>query len=213
MFMRREATESEAETGAVKLDGGIDAFIVELVTSSEYFQKRGGNTAAKWQSALKQDLMSAATDAEGGEVYSGPAFPSNPQETDMETQTGGTMGNARTPLVRALMGSPEYRTGQVQGRYQKFLKRAATPAELQQWSGALQSGSFETVIVGILISDEYFNRAGGTTDAFMKRLSQDLLGRAGGKVGNGKIGSGKRSLPSKSDVIDLIRNLPILQDK
>ncbi|HEX8237579.1 MAG TPA: hypothetical protein VF600_16600 [Abditibacteriaceae bacterium] len=214
MFMRREATESEAEKGTLKLDaGGINAFIVELVTSTEYFQKRGGNSAAKWQSALKEDLMSAAPNGAGDEVYSGPVFPSNIPETGMGAPTGGAMGSARTPLVRALMSSPEYRAGQVQGWYQKFLKRAATPAELQQWSGALQSGSSEAVVTGILTSDEYFNRAGGTTDAFVKRLSQDLLGRAGGKVGSGKLGSGKHGLPSKSDVIDLIRNLPVLQNK
>lgn len=87
------------------------------------------------------------------------------------------INGARAPMVQALLTSPEYFTNRIQSDYQKFLRRDATPAELGQWLGTLQNGgSPADVAMGILTSDEYFNRAGGTTTGFMSRLSQDLLG-------------------------------------
>ena len=65
-------------------------------------------------------------------------------------------------------------------------------------------GTTDQVLAGILTLDEYYNRAGGTTNAFLNRLSQDLLGQAQGA--SGKFGQSGKS--KASDLLNILRNLP-----
>jgi len=61
--------------------------------------------------------------------------------------------------------------------YQRFLDREADPYAAT-WVQALRRGQEpEQVLSGILGSDEYYRRAGGTPRAFVNQLYEDLTGR------------------------------------
>lgn len=200
-LLGRAATAAEATAGAGKLNtGGVSALVGALIASPAYFAKSGG-TQNGWQNAVNRDLI--GTETTGG-MGDGSVFPTPILESPAPASlpTSLPVNGARAPMVQALLASPEYFTNVVQTSYQKFLRRAATPAELSQWLGALQNGgSSDQVMLTLLTSDEYFNRAGGTTTGFMNRLSQDVLGKSGGVAG-------KAGKPSTSEIIDLLRNLP-----
>ncbi len=216
-LLGRAATTAEVTAGSAKLNtGGISSLVTFLLASSEYFQK-GGNTQSGWKNNVNQTLLADTAPDGGGGTFNGDI---NNGGTGGTGDTGGNGGfgdtgfppanggggmpvnNSRAPMVQALLASPEYFSSVVQSTYQKYLRRAATPAELQQWSGALQGGgTSDQVLMSVLTSDEYFNRAGGTTTGYLNRLSQDLLGKAGGT-------SGKGNRPTTDDLLDMLRNLP-----
>jgi len=61
--------------------------------------------------------------------------------------------------------------------YQRYLRRDMDPYS-GSWVQALQQGQEpEQVLSGILGSDEYFQNAGGTPAAFVRRLYEDVTGR------------------------------------
>jgi hypothetical protein len=192
-------TDAETAAGAAKLKaGGISALAGTILSSPAYFA-RGGGTQNGWQKTVDKDLKSMGDAMPDDGMDTGQTMP------DKTNTMPPTMGNARTPLVQALMSSAEYFAAIVKKSYSKYLHRAPTPAELQKWSGVLQNGgSSDTVTLGVLTSDEYFNRAGGTTDAVMKSLSHDLLGGTNGD----KNGDKNDGATSTGDIIDLLRNLP-----
>ncbi len=73
----------------------------------------------------------------------------------------------------------EYQTLVVQNLYMRYLGRPADPAGLQQWVSFLDSGgTVEALAANLIGSPEYFQKAGGTNDAFLTALYQDVLGRA-----------------------------------
>jgi hypothetical protein len=91
----------------------------------------------------------------------------------------------RAILVALLMVSPVVAQGPryvdarrtVEGWYSKFLGRPADPAA-EAWVQALRNGQQpEQVLSGILGSDEYYNRAGGTPGAFVQRMYEEVAGR------------------------------------
>lgn len=182
-LLHRAPNATETATAANQLEtGGIGALGVALLGSGEYFVK-AGNSQNGWQNAINRDLGGGANVVLVDD-YTNPAMP---------TGTGMPVNGARAPLVQAMLESPDYAKGVVTGYYQKFLRRAPTPTELQ--SGIAASAG--DVMLTILTSDEYYNRAGGTTTAFLNHLSQDLLGQKGG---------GKSGLPSKGDLLDLLKS-------
>ncbi|BCM90681.1 hypothetical protein IAD21_02541 [Abditibacteriota bacterium] len=234
-LLGRAATGAEATSGAAKLNaGGVIALVSFVLSSPEFLQKSGGSQSG-WQNAVNQKLLAGSLNATddggdggvgagdgtgdvngggngGGDVNGGMGNggmgtgTTNTTPPDYTTTTtGGTgmpMNNSRAPMVQALLASPEYFQGVVQSTYQKFLRRGATPAELQQWGGALQGGgSSDQILMSVLTSDEYFNRAGGTTTGYLNQLSKDLLGKSGGNTG-------RNGLPSTSDLLDMLHNLP-----
>jgi len=61
--------------------------------------------------------------------------------------------------------------------YERYLGREPDPYS-GSWAAALQQGqSPEQVLSGILGSDEYYRRAGGTPRDFVRQLYEDLVGR------------------------------------
>lgn len=61
--------------------------------------------------------------------------------------------------------------------YEQFLNREPDPYA-QGWVNALRSGQNpQQVLAGILGSDEYYRRAGGSPGAFIRQLYEDLTGR------------------------------------
>ena len=200
------ATDAEATAGAAKLGtGGWNALAAQVLASPQFFQK-SGNSQSGWQNAVNQLLVTDESGMNGDTSNGGAGDMGTPTTTpDYPTTTPATMpmNNSRATMVQALLASPEYFSNVVQGTYQKFLRRGATPPELSQWSGAMQGGaSSDQVMMSVLTSDEYFNRAGGTTTGYLNRLSQDLLGKSGGSF------NGKNNLPSTGDLLDMFRKLP-----
>jgi len=86
------------------------------------------------------------------------------------------------PLPGAAQYPPSYGYNDpeqmVQGWYRQFLGRNAD-AGASAWIEQLRSGQQpEAVLAGILGSSEYYLRAGGTPDHFVRRLHMDLTGRS-----------------------------------
>jgi uncharacterized protein DUF4214/List-Bact-rpt repeat protein len=90
-----------------------------------------------------------------------------------------TAGLSLTQAALDVLHSAEYRTLLIQGFYNTFLHRSASPTELAFWLAALAGGATdEDVMAAILGSAEYFaTRGGGTNAGFIAALYQDLLGR------------------------------------
>ncbi len=185
-LLNRAPNATEANSAADQLkQEGLGAVVSALLSSAEYYQKSGGSPES-WQNAINRDLN----------VNTGYNSDNNSRPVSPPLSATLPVNGTRGPLVQALLSSPEYQAGVVQSFYQKFLRRAATPAEVQQGLAALQDGTADSVLLIILTSDEYFNRAGGTTNAFLSRLSQDLIAKSGGKRGR----------PSAQDLLDLLRD-------
>jgi hypothetical protein len=78
-----------------------------------------------------------------------------------------------------LVTSTEARTRLITGYYERFLGRAPTSTELNTALTNLQQGGTpEQLIASILGTDEYFNKVGGTNDAWVNAVYQALLNRA-----------------------------------
>jgi V8-like Glu-specific endopeptidase len=84
----------------------------------------------------------------------------------------------RTAVADALTHSAEYFGDVVQNAYQHYLGRAAAPAEVRLWTGALQGGmTDEQMEGGFLGAPEYIARHGGSGAGWVRGMYQDLLGR------------------------------------
>jgi hypothetical protein len=82
-------------------------------------------------------------------------------------------------VAQILTNTDEHRAQEVQRAYQALLRRDVDPFALNFLVGFLRSGgTMEQVRIYLASSQEYFDRAGGTNDAFVGGLYQDFLGRA-----------------------------------
>jgi hypothetical protein len=89
--------------------------------------------------------------------------------------------NAGTPppaIVAAFQTSTEYLANRVQLLFQRFLHRTADGSEQGAYINLLQHGvTFQQVIQGLAGSAEYFQLHGGTMEAFVICLYEDILNR------------------------------------
>jgi uncharacterized delta-60 repeat protein len=143
-----------------------EQFVAAILSSGEYFQNQGGTDQA-WIHSLYAKLLGRPADPAGF--------------------TAGLLGMVnsstaqRQSVTSALVTSDEYRRNLVAGYYSTLLGRAAGASETDFWASSLQRGtSDEQVLNGIVSSDEYFTKAGGTNSQWLDRLYRDLLGRARG---------------------------------
>jgi hypothetical protein len=91
--------------------------------------------------------------------------------------TAGTQ--TRAQVANSVLTSSEYRTRLLTGFYTSFLQRTPGAAEVSFWLPALVSGlSDEQVAAQFLGGAEYFTLAGGTNNAWLARVYNDVLGRA-----------------------------------
>ncbi len=196
-LLKRAPNATETAKAVSQLQtGGIGALGAALLGSAEYFGK-AGNSQNGWQSAINRDLGGAQGVLIDDINTTEPAPSPAPAPMELpQPSVGMPVNGARAPLVQAMLDSPDYAKNVVESYYQKFLHRAPTPTELQIGIAVQSGGDIEQLLLGILTSDEYYNRAGGTTTTFLNRLSQDLLGQ---KVG-------KNGFPSKNDLLDLLKN-------
>jgi glucose/arabinose dehydrogenase len=88
-------------------------------------------------------------------------------------------GVTEQQLASSLLVSPERRLRVVSAAYQACLGRTPTPSELAAGLNALNAGTSRELFQASLISSrEYAARRGGTPQAVVRAVYQDLLGRA-----------------------------------
>ena len=88
-------------------------------------------------------------------------------------------GGARSQFAGILTSSAEYKNKLVEGWYMQYLHRQPTSTELMFGAQMLMNGATNSQERAMIIgTDEYFNNAGGTNDAFIHNMYADLLGRA-----------------------------------
>jgi hypothetical protein len=80
-------------------------------------------------------------------------------------------GQTRTAVVQSLINSTEFRRAAIAALYQHFLARAPGQAD---FASPLTFAQIAAEIAG---SPEYYQKAGGTNNAFLAHLSIDALGR------------------------------------
>lgn len=88
-------------------------------------------------------------------------------------------GSSYTTVATAIVRSVENNTRIAQSYFTRYLRRASVPsaASVAGFTARLNAGERrESVIASVLQSDEYFNRVGGTRDAFIFAVYGDLLG-------------------------------------
>lgn len=91
-----------------------------------------------------------------------------------------TSGTPFSSVVNAFTSSDEYRLREIRAAYQTYLGRAADSGGAQTWLGTMRSGSsIEDVQVGLITSQEFYNRAGGTNSGWIALLYTTALGRPG----------------------------------
>jgi uncharacterized protein YkwD len=87
-------------------------------------------------------------------------------------------GASRGSIVEGFLGSQEYANHVVTQWYEQYLHREPDAAGLANFSQELlNSGSWDSVRMGILTSPEYFAVHGATASGFVQGLYQELLGR------------------------------------
>jgi hypothetical protein len=97
-------------------------------------------------------------------------------------------GQTRTSVVQSLINSPEFRRAAITALFQHFLARAPGQAD---FANPLTFAQIAAEIAG---SAEYYQKAGGTNDAFLAHLYTDALGRPidaqGAAYWNAQFGAG-----------------------
>jgi hypothetical protein len=112
-----------------------------------------------------RDLLGRELDAAGQQLWVGGL-------------NAGTM--TRVTVAQGIVGSTEYRSGQLDLLYQSLLGRAIDPTGQSSWLAFLAAGgTLRQVQSGILGSAEYFQTQGGGTNAgFLNAVYVDVLNRA-----------------------------------
>jgi hypothetical protein len=87
-------------------------------------------------------------------------------------------GFTRSQVVQAIEVSPEYAKDLVESYYGTYLQRSPDQPGLNAWAALLEAGApRERVQAGIIGSEEYFQKRGGTAAGFLSALYQDALAR------------------------------------
>jgi RHS repeat-associated protein len=88
-------------------------------------------------------------------------------------------GQARTVVANLIDHSAEYFATIITPAYQQFLGRAPDAAGLAYWVGKMQNGlTDEQLEAGFIGSPEYYTHSGGTNQAWVDAMYNNLLGRA-----------------------------------
>jgi hypothetical protein len=107
-----------------------------------------------------------------------PVTAPNSAPTNTTPPNPGSGQASRDTVANELTHSAEYYTNIVTAAYQKYLGRLPEAAGLAYWVGHMQQGlTDERLEAGFIGSQEYINNHGGTGEAWVRGLYQDLLGR------------------------------------
>jgi streptogramin lyase len=144
-LMGEAATEAQLN-GALRFLAGGGTFgqlETRVLGSAAYFQTRGGGSDAGFLAALAQDLWHQPLDAVTAAQLSGLL----------------ARGASRMEIALDLMRTGQAARATVQGLYQRFLRRPASPTELAAQVRRLHRGlSAEQLVADLVGSAEYFQR-------------------------------------------------------
>jgi hypothetical protein len=120
----------------------IDDVRAALLSSDEFFTRRGGGTNDGYVNALYQTVLGRAVDATGRGIYG-------------NVLSGG---GSRSFVASEVLKSIEADRRQSSQYYTKYLGRTADTAGNEFQANAMNSGYEPRVLAGILASDEYFSK-------------------------------------------------------
>ena len=143
-MLHRAVDASGSATFVTLLNNGAqnEDVLADLAASDEYFATRGGGTNSGFVNALYQDLVQRAADPSGLANW---------------TQLLDSGAASRADVARGMIRSQEYRTKLVDGYYSHYLARAADSSGESNYVSVLtQGGTDESVIAGLVSSDEYY---------------------------------------------------------
>jgi hypothetical protein len=123
---------------------------IGFIGSPEYFHNRGGSSDSGFLTAVYGDVLNRAIDPTGASAW----------ETLLGAGHAPDGSDPRTFVARGVVASAEASLDSVQALYMRFLHRPTDTAGLAGWAGLIESGAGSAaVIVGVVSSDEYFQRA------------------------------------------------------
>jgi len=120
----------------------IDDVRAALLSSDEFFTRRGGGTNDGYVNALYQTVLGRAVDATGRSIYGNVL----------------SSGGSRYFVASEVLKSIEADRRQSSQYYTKYLSRTADSAGNEFQANAMQTGYEPRVLAGILASDEYFSK-------------------------------------------------------
>lgn len=115
-------------------------------------------------------------------------------------------GEQRQNLISDFLQSPERQARVIDGFYRSWLRRPASPDEVQAWLATRRVGAtLEQIEAAVLGSDEYVSTvASGKADGFLAALYSDLLGRPIDESGALGFGNLLATGASRTQVAELI---------
>jgi uncharacterized delta-60 repeat protein len=138
-----------------------ERFLAAVLSSSERLAHNDNNNDT-WLDGLYHDLLRRDPDASGL---------ASQRDALLSAYAG-----QRQAVALAFLNSDEFRRKEIGDIYQQFLKRAASPAEINGWANsAAPNATNQNLVALVLASDEYFRRAGGTTAGWVEQLLHDLV--------------------------------------
>lgn len=115
-----------------------------------------------WVDAVYQDALGRPAEQSGLDFYTA------------ELAAGST----RTQVALKILSSREAHEYTVKQVFEEILDRPIDPGAVDYYADLLDAGeSLDDVKSLLLGSPEYYNKVGGTNDAFLEALYQDVLGR------------------------------------
>ncbi len=149
-YLKRAADAGGLQMGVSFLaSGGTQEHLAAIIVGSqEFFRLQGGNSSTSFVTALFQDALGRAPDAQA-----------------LTLNSAGINTGAVTPQQVALFvfGSEEYSNVLVADSYQTFLRRSADSAGVLHFAQSLQSGMTDEQLVATLIgSTEYLQTQVGS---------------------------------------------------
>jgi outer membrane biosynthesis protein TonB len=159
-----------------------NTMVEEIAASSQYYAKVGG-TAAAYMSSLYGDLLNVP-----------PSQSQLSAEAAVMKQIQAGSAAARLTAAQDVVTSTQFRADEVNSYFANYMHQTCrelraqdclstigmpTTADLATDMNALASGtSEETIIAGMLGSDQYYQDHGSTQTGLIKAVYQDLIGRA-----------------------------------
>jgi hypothetical protein len=126
---------------------------VSIISSQEYFIRRGGGTASGFLQAVYQDVLGRPPD------FAGLAFWNQILANGESDEDEPPSSAKRRQVTASILMSPEATQDQVQIWYSQFLGRAADPVGTIALSRALQQGLADEQAIAVLVgSQEYLSR-------------------------------------------------------
>ena len=162
---------TSTSSGTVNVDSPPYCVGALLLAGSEVAQLTG--------TAIPTDSMSSAYVTR---VYQD-LFHRVPDPSGLRSWTDALIsGTSRVAVANGITSSTEYRSGLISGAYHDFLGRVPDPQGLNDWLAAMGGGmTIQAMESGFLASPEYYHQSGTTDAGWVRRLYQNVLGRAAGE--------------------------------